>query len=194
MKRIALALALAILSASCGKSSEDSPQALSREPLSVRGWVEDVEGAQHNQNPDLEIARRTELFVNTSVWVEGSQYASGGVAENGSFLILDVPPNNVTIGFQAPGADAAQLVLQNVPPTADVLIPAIILRKGGARVVDPKAIQVRVASNDDTAKPTGQIAIVAGHKVPVMATPYNKMMDRRDFPDPGGFRPVATVR
>ena len=191
MKRIALLLALAVIAC---RGEKDSPFALSREPVSVRGWVEDVEGAQRKQIPDLEIARRTEQFVNTSVWVEGSQYASGGVAENGSFIVLDVPPNNATLGFQAPGADGAQLVLQNVPGTADVLIPGILLRSGGVRIVDPKAIKVRVPSNENEAKPTGQFAIVAGHKVPVIATPFRELFDRRDYPDPGGLRPVATVK
>ncbi|HEX6159573.1 MAG TPA: hypothetical protein VF111_05365 [Thermoanaerobaculia bacterium] len=192
MKRVAFALVL--LMVACGGGEKESPFALSREPLSVRGWVEDVEGVQRKEIPDLEIARRTEQFINTSVWVEGSQYASGGVAENGSFIILDVPPNNVTIGFQAPGADGAQLTLQNVPGTADVLIPGILLRKGGVRILDPKAIKVRVPWSENESKPTGQYAIVAGHRVPVIATPFRELFDRRDYPDPGGFRPVATVR
>ncbi|HEY0141737.1 MAG TPA: hypothetical protein VGF48_12630 [Thermoanaerobaculia bacterium] len=192
MKRIAFCLAL--IAAACGEPSADSPHNLSRQPLSVRGWIEDVEGAERKQIPDLEIARRTEQFINTSLWVEGSQYASGGVAENGAFLILDVPPNNVTIGIQAPGADGAQIVLQNVPGSADVLIPGILLRPGGVRIIDPNAIRVRVPSNESKARPTGQMAIVAGHQVRVIATPLRELNDRRDYPNPGGFRPVATVK
>lgn len=194
MKRMAFVFALGILASACGEPTADSPHALSRQPLSVRGWIEDVEGAKPHAIADVEIARRTEQFVNTSVWVEGSQFASGGVAENGSFIILDVPPNNVTIGFQAPGADGAQLVLKNVPGSADVLIPRILLRTGGVKILDPSAIRVRVPSSGDKAKPTGQMANVAGHQVPVIATPLHELKDRRDYPNPGGFRPLATVR
>lgn len=192
MKRMLIALALLV--AACGRDEGESPFRISREPVSVRGWVEDVEGAKREQIPDLEIARRTEQFVNTSVWVEGTQFASGGVAENGAFVVLDVPPNNATLGFQAPGADGAQLVMQGVPGTADVLIPGIMLRSGGVRILDPKAIKIRVPSNDNTTKATGQFATVAGHRVPVVAVPYRELYDRRDYPDPGGLRPVATVK
>lgn len=194
MKRSALLL-VALTLLGCSETPSDSPHALSRQPVSVRGWVEDVEGATHNPIPDLEIVRRQEQFVQTSVWVEGNQFASGGVAENGAFIVLDVPPLNATLGFQAPGADGAQLVLQNVPGTSDVFIPGLFLSNGKVRVADPKAIQVRLPTSDiDKAKPTGAFATIAGHKVPVMATPLREMTDRREYPSPGGFRPVAIVK
>ncbi|MEA2488639.1 MAG: hypothetical protein QOH21_431 [Acidobacteriota bacterium] len=191
---VVLSLLVTIALLGCNETPSDSPHALSREPISVRGWVEDVDGATRNPIAEMEIARRQEQFAQTSVWVEGNQYASGGVSENGAFIVLDVPPPNATLGFQAPGADGAQLTLQNVPGTADVFIPALFLSKGKVRVGNPKAIQVRLPANIDKAKPTGAFAIIAGHKVPVMATPLREMMDRRDYPSPGGFRPVAIVR
>jgi hypothetical protein len=189
-----VALSVALTPLGCNETSSDSPHALSREPISVRGWVEDVDGVTHNPIPDLEIVRRQEQFAQTSVWVEGNQYASGGVAENGAFIVLDVPPPNATLGFQAPGADGAKLILQNVPGTADVFIPGLFLRNGAVRVADPKALQVRLPASIDKAKATGQFAIIAGHQVPVIATPLREMTDRRDYPSPAGFRPVATVK
>jgi hypothetical protein len=64
---------------------------LSKEPVSVRGWIADVEGAQKNAIAQVEAFRRLQLFQNTYVAVDDAPYVSGGVEENGSFLLLDVP-------------------------------------------------------------------------------------------------------
>ena len=171
---------------------------LSKEPISVRGWIADVEGTSSDnaiRTIETEMARRAELFGATTVWVENAPYVSGGVAENGSFVLLDVPPGNVTITFTAPGVDAAALKLENVPGTADVLIPGIELKRSGVTLHDPKAPRIRIASRAvDQARPTGKTALVAGHPVPVLETPLAQMVDRRDFPAPPNFAPVATVR
>src|SRR6185295_9822362 len=114
------------------------------EPVSVRGWILDVKGAQRGETMETEIARRTQLFQSSSVWVENAQYASGGIAENGAFIVLDVPPLNATLGFNAPGAESAQVLLKDVPGSADVFIPDLVLQNGGATVLDPKKIEVRL--------------------------------------------------
>jgi hypothetical protein len=160
----------------------------------VRGWILDVKGSKHAETVEMEIARRTELFTASSVWVENTQYATGGIAENGAFIILDVPPENATVGFNAPGAETAKLHLQNVPGTADVFIPDVILEPNGATVLDPKKIVVRLPGNVDKPRPTGKTAIVAGYTVPIVEIPLAQMVDRRDYPNPGGFRPVAVVK
>lgn len=196
MKRALLAIALLPLLA-CGEKNEDgSPSVfeMSRTPVSVRGWIVDVKGAKRAESMELEIGRRTELFVSSSVWVENTQYASGGIAENGAFIVLDVPPNTTTLGFNAPGAENAKVVLENIPGGADVFIPDLLLEPGGATVLDPKLIQVRVPASVDKARDTGQLVKVAGYPVRVIETPYPQMMDRRDYPSPPGFRPVATIK
>jgi hypothetical protein len=195
--RRALFAAACLLVLACGEKNKDgSPSVfeMSRTPVSVRGWIVDVKGAKRAEGMELEVARRTELFASSSVWVENTQYASGGIAENGAFIVLDVPPNNAILGFQAPGAENAQVVLENIPGGADVFIPDLLLESGGATVLDPKLIQVRLPSDDDTARDTGQTAKVAGYTVRVIATPYAQMTDRRDYPSPPGFRPVATMK
>ena len=192
MPRTFLALTLLALVA-CGKQ-DHSMSSLSSEPVSVRGWILDVKGAQRAETFEMELARRTQLFQSTSLWVENSEYASGGIAENGSFIILDVPPVNATIGVNAPGAETAKIILQNVPGTADVFIPDVILENGGATVLDPTKILVRLPGNVDKPTRTDKTAIVAGHAGPVIETPLGQMMDRRDYPQVPGFRPVATVR
>jgi hypothetical protein len=198
MTRQVLKVAAALVSlafAACGGETKDkSVYSLSRDPISVRGWVLDVKGSQHAQAPEMEIARRTQVFQATTVWVENTEFASGGVAENGAFIVLDVPPLKATLGFNAPGAQTAKLALEGVPGTADVFIPDVILEPNGATVLDPKKILIRLPS--DVAKPTpsGKTAKVAGYTVPIINTPIGQMIDRRDYPNPGGFRPVATVR
>jgi hypothetical protein len=192
MKRWSFLL-LALL-VSCSKTPANSPHALSSEPVSVRGWIHDAEGSVHEQIPDLEIARRQQLFIATTVFVEKSEFSSGGVAENGAFIVLDVPPHAADLVFQSTNIDAARLVLKDVPGNADVLVPAIILRQGAVTVLDPKAIKVRVPGDDDQPRNTGKFATVASYKVPIIETPLSQLANRREYPDPGGFRPVATFR
>ena len=164
------------------------------DPVSVRGWIVDVKGAQRAETIEMEIARRAQLFLSSSVWVENGEYASGGIAENGAFVILDVPPNDPVIGFNAPGAETAKVVMQNIPPFADVFIPDLVLENGGATVLDPKKIVVRLAGSVSQPTPTGRTATVAGYTVPVIEVPTSQMIDRRDYPPVPGYRPVATVK
>lgn len=192
--RFLLAILLVALVAACGGETTGSARGPARSPVSVRGWITDVAGATRGETIEMEIARRTQLFQSSSVWVENNEFASGGIAENGAFIVLDVPPANATLGFNAPGAETAKIVLENVPGNADVFIPNVILENGGAKVLDPKAIVVRVPGDVDKPTPSGKTAIVAGHSVPVIETPLSQMTDRREYPSPAGFRPVATVR
>jgi hypothetical protein len=187
-------MAMLVLAACGGETSDSSVHSLSRTPISVRGWILDVKGAQHEAAPEVEIARRTQIFQASSVWVENTEFASGGIAENGAFIVLDVPPNAATLGFNAPGAENARVVLEGVPGTSDVFIPDVILEPNGATVLDPKKIQVRLPADVDKQRATGKFAKVAGYSVPIVETPIAQMTDRRDYPNPGGFRPVATVK
>ena len=75
MFRRSLILALFLLTA-CG---EDGFK-VANDPTSVRGWVLNVKGATRGETIEMELARRAELFVSTSVWVENVEYASGTAA------------------------------------------------------------------------------------------------------------------
>jgi hypothetical protein len=183
---------IALLAVTACKRGEDLQ--LASNPTSVRGWVLDVKGAKRGETIEMELARRTELFSSTSVWVENVAYATGGIAENGSFIVLDVPPENATLGFNAPGAETGRVELHGVPPNADVLIPSIILQNGGATVLDPSKIQVRIPGDVEAPRPTGKTAKVAGYDVPIMEVPMKSLMNRREYPVVPGYRPVATVR
>jgi hypothetical protein len=192
MKRTAL-LTLMLLVA-CGGDQKDSASMPSRNPVSARGWILDVKGAKKMDTIDGEIARRMQIFGASSVWVENSQFASGGISDNGAFVVLDVPPQSAILGFNAPGAETAKIVMSGIPGGADVFLPDVILQNGGATLFDPSKAVVRIPSDIEKPTPTGKFAMIAGSKVAIVEYPYGQMNDRRDYPRPPGFRPVATVR
>src|SRR5688572_13305964 len=156
MKRL-ITLSILILFA-CGEG-ESPPirQQLSKNPLSVRGWIADIEGAARGgiQTPKTEGARLLQTFQATNIWIDGVSFVSGGVAETGAFILLDVPPGNVTISFNTPGAETARLTLQNIPGSADVIIPGVLLKPNGSTIPNPAGIRVRVPRRIDTPRPTG---------------------------------------
>lgn len=195
MRGFAIFPLVLVLAACSGEKREYALDNISRKPVSVRGWVDDVAGAKKGETTEMEIARRQEMFAQTSVWVEGITYVTGGFAENGAFVMLDVPPGDVTIGFNAPGAETATMKLQNIPPSADVLLPNVILKPKGSSFYDPKQVLIRVPGNVKQLTPTGQTAIVGGHTVPVYYAPVSQLTDRREYPDTGGIpAPVAIYK
>lgn len=193
MRGIAIAIGI-VLTAACGSETARPHGAVSKEPVSVRGWIEDVEGSLKANSPEMEIARRTQVFEGTQIWVENADYVSGGVAGNGSFILLDVPPGNVTIGLTAPGVDRAKIVMQNIPGSADVFLPRVILKPNGAALADPKTAKVRVAGQVSKETPTGKTAVIAGVTLPIVTVPLSAMVDRHDYPQPIGFKPLVVVK
>jgi hypothetical protein len=190
-------LVLALIAAACNERTGPPGPRVARDPTSVRGWIIDVETGPSNtyHTVETEAARKRDLFRGTNVWVENAPYVSGGVAETGSFLLLDVPPGNVTITFSAPGAPAARLVLGNIPGNADVFVPAILMKHDTVALLDPSAVKVRLAAQIDKATPTGKFATVAGQRVPIVNTPIAGMIDRMDYPTPPATQaPLATVK
>jgi hypothetical protein len=168
-----------------------------KDPISVRGWIVDVETGPNTayHTVETEAARKRDLFRGTNVWVENAPYVSGGVAETGSFLLLDVPPGDVTITFSAPGVPVSRLVLKQIPGNADVFIPAMLIKRDTVSLLDPKGAKVRVAAQVDKAVPTGAFATVGDQRIAVMSTPIREMIDRLDYPNPPpSYAPLATVK
>ena len=189
----------ALLAALCALtcSNEKPAAAVSKDPVSVRGWIADVDnGAPSDRfrTVETESARRTAAFQAMNVWVEGAPYASGGVAENGSFIFLDVPPGKTAIGFSTTTVPQAMLTLENVPPNADVFVPGLVMTPKGMMVPDPKAIRVRLAARVARPAPAGLTATIAGVSVPVMNVPINSMIDRHDYPIPPSSTPAPIAK
>jgi len=194
MRRSALFLALIVLS--CSKESTQRPTfaALSKDPTSVRGWIADVETRSSGEvyrTTETEAARRAAMFQAANVWIDNAPYVSGGIAENGAFVLLDVPPGDVIISFSTPTIPLARLPLMKIPGNADVLVPGLILKlDGSVGVEDPKALKVRVPVKLPPMKTT-----VAGVPVEPTQVPIQAMVDRHDYlMPPPTIAPVATVK
>ena len=189
-------IVLLLVVAGCGDENPGAPR-VSKDPISIRGWLLDVEGGANApfRTAETEAARKTHLFQSAYVEVVNAPYVSGGIAENGSFLLLDVPPGKVTIIFSAPGAQAARLDLDNVPGNADIYLPALLLEPNGVTLANPAEVKVRMAARIAAPKPTGAFATIAGLRVPVVDTPIAQMSDRHDYPiPPTTLVPIAKVK
>ena len=173
-------LSLLLLASFCSDTASPTTP-LSKEPVSVRGWIADVEGAGKSDIPQVEAARRLQLFQQTYVAVEKAPYISGGISENGAFVLLDVPPGDVNVIFTAPGAPAARLALRNIPGNADVIVPGILLRRDSVQLLAPRQVVVRVIGSPPRVQRT---ASVAGVVVPVRNVSVARMGDRHDLPTP----------
>jgi hypothetical protein len=189
-------VAILLLVVACSDSDPNAPR-VSKEPISVRGWIVDVAGSPKAPfpTPETEAVRRTQLFQSIGVWVDNAPYVSGGIAENGAFILLDVPPGNTTITFTPPGATGARLILENIPGNADVLIPAMLLKGDSVELLEPTNVKVRLSASVRHPTPAGVTARVAGLSVPVLNMPIAAMTDRQDYPSPpAGLKPLATFK
>lgn len=198
MKRLpfmpACTLLMLALISSCSGQVEKGPR-LSKEPVSIRGWIEDISTAPAGFKVLTgETQRKRMLFQESYVSIDNAPFASGGVAENGGFIILDVPPGEVTLTFQAPGVPAARLQLHGLPPNADVYLKGISLSPTtGVTVLKPEDVLVRVPG-DSTVKERSELpskTFVANRRVRVIRAPLPEMSDRRDYPAPGRPAPPS---
>jgi hypothetical protein len=195
MKRL---LILALLPLACGRP-QPGTAVVSKEPISVRGWIADVERPETEgtfKTVETEAARRGQMFQSTNIWMDDAPYVSGGVADTGAFILLDVPPGNSTIEFAPPGGPVSRLRMENVPGNADVFLPGLILKNNGAGFTDPSAVKVRLAAKVAAETPTGKFAIIAGQRVAIVNSPIATMTDRHEYPTPPsrGPAPLATVK
>ena len=174
----------------CACGGEPTGPAISKTPVSIRGWLVDPVSDAPQMHYLTDTARgdaeqRARLFEQTNLSVEGFPFASGGIAGNGAFIILDVPPGDVTINFQPPQGADSQLFLKGVPAHADILLPGLRMQGSDVTLTDPSRVVVRVPARIEARRPlAGASTTVAGHQVPVLEVPLREMIDRREFPEP----------
>lgn len=155
-----------------------------RGPVSVRGYIESVPGTV-NLDPRFKVVAgnpEAELFKETSISVDNTEFASGNVADDGTFVLLDVPSGEVVLTFTAPGAPEAKLSLGAIPPSADVLLLGVVVKPDSVDLLDPTKAVVRLVANKDGLKPYSS-STVDGVSVPVQYVPLAEMSDRRDYPN-----------
>jgi hypothetical protein len=175
---------------SCGLaacSQEEGRVRPSSSPVSIRGYIQEIETA----DPALYRLRsattgaseaRMEIFRQTSVVVDEFEFASGGVAEYGAFMVLDAPPGTATLTFTAPHVNDVKVRMTNVPENADIFLPGLILTTKGASIADPSKVVVRVPKDGDDEAP-GPVTI-AGVQIPVRVAPLSELGNRREWPSP----------
>lgn len=181
--RIACAtLVLLLVLPGCGKQQKPSGPSLSKTPVSIRGWVVDVEppaGSYRVADPYAQASQKAETLRNTAMWIENMPFVSGGLGETGAFILLDVPPGKAVVTFQAPGLQPGHLTLENVPGNADIVIPDVVIANGKIDVADPSRIVARIGDNEQTGETT---VTVQGHRVPLKRVPMNELSDRHEYP------------
>lgn len=197
MKRLGafLFLPVSILLLSCGggeSADREGRGSFRRGPISIRGWVSEIDIGQPEPAGTFSVTdlsqRRSsyqrQLLEETSLSVEGVSYASGRIIDSGSFIILDSPPGDLLVNFQAPGVPLVQLELRDIPPNADVFVPGLKLYPTRLEILEPEKIIVRVPGTGTERKLREEPAMVGGHRVDVWDVPLREMMDRRDMPFP----------
>lgn len=168
--------------------SEPTPRGdLPDGPVSIRGWVTRVDGVPHyGQDGNL---------YDLNAYVEGIERVSGGVRDNGAFIILGVPPGDSTIVFQAPGVEGAAIHFKGLPPQADVLLPGIVLAPGGVTISNPEAAKVRIPGRrDGEIEPVESKTTANGVSLPTFIVPTRALGDRLNYPKPPPQGNVISVQ
>lgn len=165
----------------------------------MRGWIAAIERPRASdtfKTVETEAAMQAQLFQSTNIWMDDAPYVSGGIAETGAFILLDVPPGNPTVEFAPPGGPVARLKMQGIPPNADVFLPGIVIRGESVELSDPKAVKVRLAGRVKQETPSGNFAVIAGQRIQITTAPINALTDRHEYPTPpsSGPAPLATVK
>ena len=198
MKRLLILLSISCLvtllpGCGGGESSDSEDRGSFRKgPISIRGWVSEIDIGQPDQSGVFSVtglgqgktAYQKRLLEETNISIEGVGYASGRIVDSGSFIILDSPPGDLLVNFQAPGVSLVQLALRGIPPNSDVFVPGVKLYPDRLEILEPEKIVVRVPGSGTERKLREEPAMVAGHRVDVWEVPLREMMDRRDMPFP----------
>lgn len=190
---LATCAAAAAITLACADTPElQAERERRRNPVSVRGWIWDIDAPAPGMSGTFSVTspvaaeaeRRRRLFADTNLAVENVTNASGALLENGSFIILDAPPRQLTVVFQTPVLGDHTIPMSNVPPNADVFLPGIVITSQGIRFAEPEKIHVWIPGQSGAPRPTGQMAQIGPHSVEVVEVPVADLVARRDYPTP----------
>jgi len=192
---LSLLLTVCVIAA-CGEG-EKSPRRPAQDPVSIRGWILDIEGIP-SDSPDLVFPSLNrspiQYVLEANAYIPDQQFVSGTI-ENGSFVMLDVANGDVTIMFQAAGIADSAMKIKGVPPSADLVLPGIVIGKERTYLIDPTKAMVRIPSNVAEVEEIPSTTFVNGDKVPTFNIPIKKMGDRMNTMERGMWpTPEWTLR
>jgi hypothetical protein len=184
-RKLTCLLTLLLIAASCAPP-EDDGAGPGKTPVSVRGWIAYIQLPAQDvmkvSDPATARQRMHQFLSDTNLYVPDMPFVSGAISEAGTFIMLDVPPGDVTLRFQPPGLPEGQLVLRNLPGNADVLLAGLRLDGDKVSLVDPAKSVVRIPIDEDVRRKLDQVVHVGDQAIEVWEVPYNDLVDRRDFP------------
>ena len=185
MHRTFALMSILLLIAGC-TPPEDDGTGPSNTPVSVRGWISHIELPPQDimkvVDPSKERQRMYQFLSDTNIYVVDRPFVSGSIAETGAFLMLDVPPGDITVRFQPPGLPEATLVIRNLPGNADVIIPALRIDGETVSLSDPSKAVARIPIDGDERRKLDDVVHVGDQTIEVWEVPFRDLVDRRDFP------------
>lgn len=196
LKTSVFLLLIVLLVIACGGEGK-APRRPAQDPVSIRGWILDIEGVPSDA-PDQVFPSLNrspiQYILDANVYIPDQQFVSGTI-ENGSFVMLDVANGDVTIMFQAAGIADSPMKVKGVPPSADLVLPGIVIGKERTYLVDPTKAMVRIPSNVAEVEEIPSTTFVNGDKVPTFSIPIKKMGDRMNTMERGMWpTPEWTLR
>lgn len=184
-RKVMLLLPLLLLAASCAVP-EDDGTGPGKTPVSVRGWIADIQLPPQEvmkvSDPARERQRMHQFLSETNIYVLNMPFVSGSIAETGAFIMLDVPPGDVTLRFQPPGLPEAQLVIKNLPGNADVMLAGLKIDGEKVSLINPSKSVARIPIEEDVRRKLDSVVYVGDQSIEVWEVPYNDLVDRREFP------------
>lgn len=183
-----LALPLLVLAFVIGSCEEPRSQIVNH-PVSIRGWIADVERTiPPGVSPNVIIQGNTleDYIQQSNVYLKGGKLITGGLM-NGSFIMMDVPPGDATIVFQAPGIYQSPMTIHGIPPAADVVLSGVDITKHGTKLDDPSKALVRIAAKIDKMREIPSTTTINGVKIRTVEVPLVKMGDRMNYIERGAF-------
>ena len=191
-----LSIVTLLIPAGCSGPSPDDGSGPGKHPVSVRGWIADVELPPSDMmmvtDPLVAMQKKYAMFRDTAISVEGVTYVSGAMAETGAFIMLDVPPGDSIINFQPPGMPDAQLKLRQIPGSGDVMLPGLLIRGTTVVLKNPEDAMVRVPGKGTERRKLDIPAFVGDQQIAVWEVPFAELSDRREYPTPT-TRPSAQI-
>ena len=195
--KLPLFLVTAVLVVSSCGGGETTTRRPAQNPISIRGWIMDIEGTP-SDIPDVAFPAINrapiQYILDANVYVPDQQYVSGTI-ENGSFVMLDVANGDATIMFQAAGIADSPMRVKGVPPSADLVLPGIVIGKEISYVADSRRAMVRIPSNVAEVEEVPSTTFVNDEKISTYNIPIKKMGDRMNAMERGMWpTPEWTLR